>query len=214
MDMFYYGLFLVWGIVLLIGLLIGVAFWVFRSLSVYQIAKRRGIRNAWLSWIPVGYQWIVGSISDQYQYLVHGKIHHRRKFLLGFSLAAWVGLVTSIVWLVVVTTNYMMQYAYYYSHWGYSSFNYGDMASAIGLSVVLVLSVIVVIVDFIFQCICKYDLYRSCDQNNAVAYLVLGIVFVVLDPIFLWLCRNKDEGMPPRKPENQTFAESGDPTYL
>ena len=44
---------------------IGIGAYVLWSLGVYTIAKRRGIRKPWLSWIPVGNLWILGSISDQ-----------------------------------------------------------------------------------------------------------------------------------------------------
>jgi hypothetical protein len=47
--------------------------------------------------------------------------------------------------------------------------------------------------------IALYDLYRSCDPNNAVAYLLLTIFVNWLTPVFLMIVRKKDEGMPPRK---------------
>ena len=48
-----------------------------------------------------------------------------------------------------------------------------------------------------------YDVYTSCDPHNNVLYLVLGILFGFLTPIFLFVNRNKDEGMPPRKEQPQ-----------
>ena len=44
--------------------------YVFQSLSLYAIARRRGIAHPGLAWVPVAYSWILGSISDQYQYVV------------------------------------------------------------------------------------------------------------------------------------------------
>ena len=32
-------------------------------------------------------------------------------------------------------------------------------------------------------------------------FLVLSIIFRITEPFFLFLCRDKDEGMPPRKQE-------------
>jgi uncharacterized membrane protein YecN with MAPEG domain len=49
------------GVVLVFSLI----FWIISALSLQSIARRRGIRNAWLAWIPVGNQWILGSIADQ-----------------------------------------------------------------------------------------------------------------------------------------------------
>ena len=66
----------IFGIIVFVGLLVlalSVVMYVLSSLGMYRIAQRRGIRNPWLSWIPVGNMWILGCISDQYQYLVKGK---------------------------------------------------------------------------------------------------------------------------------------------
>ena len=30
-------------------------------------------------------------------------------------------------------------------------------------------------------------------------FLVLGLVFYFLEPVFFFVCRNKEEGMPPRR---------------
>ena len=70
------------------------------------------------------------------------------------------------------------------------------------------------IAAYVLRCICKYDLYRSCEPSSAVLYLVLGILFSLCDAVFLWLCRNKDQGMPPRKPDHRAYQEQADPTYL
>ena len=55
--------------------------YVLQSYGLYTIANRRGIRNSWLAWVPVGNMWILGSISDQYQYVAKGKVKNRRKLL-------------------------------------------------------------------------------------------------------------------------------------
>ena len=50
--------------------LVSVAAYVLTSLSLYTIAARRQIANPWLSWIPVVRIWVLGSLSDQYRYVV------------------------------------------------------------------------------------------------------------------------------------------------
>ena len=47
--------------------LLGIAAYVLTSWALYTIADRRGIKNPWLSWIPVVNCWIIGSLSDQYR---------------------------------------------------------------------------------------------------------------------------------------------------
>ena len=64
------------------SLLVGIASYVLTSLALYTLASRRGIRKAWLSWVPVLNVWIVGSLSDQYRYVVKGQVKSKRKILL------------------------------------------------------------------------------------------------------------------------------------
>ena len=43
--------------------------WVLEGIAYQTMARRRGLRHRWLVWLPVGRDWIQGSLSDQYQYL-------------------------------------------------------------------------------------------------------------------------------------------------
>ena len=52
--------------------LMGIAAYVLTALALYTIAKRRGLNHPWLAWIPVASAWILGSLSDQYRYVVRG----------------------------------------------------------------------------------------------------------------------------------------------
>ena len=77
--MMFVGIYLAILGVVLVCCLVG---WIIRSLSLHSIAKRRGIRNPWLAWIPIGSHWILGCVADQYQHLVQGKVTSRRKIML------------------------------------------------------------------------------------------------------------------------------------
>ena len=52
-------------VAIILGSLFGFAVHVIRALAIYHIGKRRGLKNPWLAWIPVGQEWIIGSLSDQ-----------------------------------------------------------------------------------------------------------------------------------------------------
>lgn len=169
---------------LLIGLIISIVLYVFRSAGCYHIAKRRGIHNPWLAWVPVAQLWILGCISDQYQYVVRGKIRNRRKILLGLSIASF------ILNLVTNRINSAALYDYRLSS-GFS----GVMLVRMGFTLA-VLTVAVVLL--VFRCIALYDLYSSCCPDNNVLFLVLGILFPFTTPFFIFCNRKKDLGMPPR----------------
>lgn len=73
---------IIWLILMLVVIGIGITSYVLGSLGTYKIAKRRGIHNPWLAWLPVGQAWVLGSISDHYQYIARGKTRNYRKVLM------------------------------------------------------------------------------------------------------------------------------------
>lgn len=165
--------------------------YVLQSLGMYTIAKRRGIHKPWLAWIPVGNMWMLGSISDQYQYVVKGRVRNRRKTLMGLTIAIY-------ALMIPVYALYIMMIIFSVAS---PETVTGEGMVAYGLLIVLLALVmmVVAIVAAVFQYIALYDLFVSCDPGNAVMYLVLSIFINVTLPFFMFACRKKDLGMPPRK---------------
>lgn len=178
----------VYFLILLASSAVSIASYVLHSLGLYTIAKRRGIHHSWLAWIPVGSIWLLGSVSDQYQYVVKGKIKRRRLALLLMYIAL---VVLCIVWFVIAMVN-----AFSGSMDGVAA----DSASGAIIMIVAVLACSALsIVLTVFQYLAYYDLFVSCNPKNSVLFLVLSIVFPVTLPFFVFACWKKDEGMPPRK---------------
>lgn len=73
-------------VAVLIGVVLGLGLCVFRFLGLYTIAKRRGITNAWLAWLPIGNQWIAGCISDQYRYVAKNQVTNHRTIMLVLAI--------------------------------------------------------------------------------------------------------------------------------
>ena len=194
------GFFLIFLLLFVVIMLaVGVTMYVLQALGMYTIAKRRGIHHPWLSWLPIGNMWILGSISDQYQYVAKGKIRNRRKVLLGMMIAIEV---LSVLYSV---TNVAMMI-------GIASEGSGMVgASAAGAILLYAVLLIVAIVASVFQYIALFDLYKSCNPDDAVLYLVLSILFSISMPVFMFISRKKDLGMPPRK---VVAAERPAPTVI
>ncbi len=189
--------------------------YVFSALAVYTIAQRRGIQKAWMAWVPVLNLWILGSISDQYRYVVKGQIRNKRKVLLGLSIANLLIGIALTVYMVILAAQ-AMQMAF----WGPFSETLGMKLMGKAFSVVLMASPMLVIslVALVFRAIALYDLYTSCEPDNKVLYLVLSLIPAIsqiTQPLFLFLCRNKDEGMPPRRqdPAEEVYEEPEDYHY-
>lgn len=195
------GMFLViYMAVILVSVLVGVAMYVLRSLSLYTIAKRRGLNHPWLAWVPVGTEWIIGSVSDQYKYVTQGKQQSRRKVLLVLTIA---GMVLG-VYAAGITVSRVLDLVFRLEVMGN-----GHISDEMALRMVMAMlsglggglaAGILGIVAYVFREMCMYDLFKSCDPKNVVLFLVLSIFFGFTEPFFLLACRNKDLGMPPRKP--------------
>ena len=165
----------------------GIVFYILQSMGLYTMAKRRGIRKPWLAWIPMGDVWIIGSLSDQYQYVKMGKVTNRRKVLLILYI-----LVLAVVALIFGSMiSAMVNIAL--SNDGAAVMGFGGMM--LGYLGIFATSIVMLV----FEYIALYDIFRSCSPDNSVLYLILGILFPVTLPFFLFFSRKKDEGMPPRK---------------
>ena len=195
------GIFLTILGVVLVCCLVG---WIIRSLSLHSIAKRRGIRNAWLAWIPVGSHWILGCVADQYQHLVQGKVTSRRKIML------ILGAVSMVLYTVVYGFSFMQVFA----EMGVLPVEQAATAALAG-AIPSMLGSVVGIVTLVFYHVCNYDLYRSCRPNAATAFLVLGIIFAFCEPFFYLACRKKDLGMVVPQPEMPAYTElpKADPEF-
>lgn len=180
-----------------LGMVLSVACYVLEALSLYTIAQRRGIRKPWLAWIPVVNVWIVGSISDQYQYVVNRRIQNRRKVLLGLAIACGVTFLGYMVCLLGVAGRALMNEAD------------GLMVAWLLFAMLFVLAAFAIVVTYaVFAFISLYYVYKSCNPDTAVVFLVLSIVIPATMPFFLLADRNLDRGMPPRRQEPQPLPET------
>ena len=148
--------------------------------SLSAIARRRGIEKPWLAWVPVGNLWLLGCISDQYRYVVHGQQTNRRgKMLTLGSIVVIGGSVAGIASGVVAQAG----------------------ISESGLLLILLPLYGIVAVSVVLsvqQYMAYYDLFRSCDPDKSLVYLLVGIFAAFPLPFFVYSCRNKDLGMPPK----------------
>ena len=181
--------------------LFSIAAYILTAIALYTISRRRGLANAWLAWIPVANVWLLGSLSDQYQYVVKGQDKTKRKWLLILNVLKAI-LLTMIVILAVVAAGSLIA---------------GELSEIMGLAVALLGLVLPLCAAAIALCVIRYmalfDIYRSVDPGNAVLYLVLSILFSPTEPFFLFFNREKDLGMPPKK-RQPVYETVEDCTYL
>lgn len=193
--------------------IVNVAIYVFIALALYTMAKRRGISKAWLAWIPVVNVWILGSLSDQYRYVVRGEVKSKRKALVTLSIIQAVLYLAILVLAIVVIGNVFFGGMNHISDYEMMNRIAGPLIGLLGTCVAMTG---VAIAHAILYYMALYDVYTSCEPRNNVMYLVLSIVpgiSTVAKPLFLFLCRNKDEGMPPRLQEEPVFTQQEPPVW-
>ena len=177
-------------------MLLSIASYVLTALALYTIARRRGLKNPWLAWIPVADCWLLGSLSDQYRYVVDGQHKSKRKILLIFRILTavmWVSLIGLLIKLCFHAVGSVF--------WGTMSDEriFQVLHQALNLLVMCLPLIGISIAYAVFRYMALYDIYKSLDPANCVLFLVLSILFGVTEPFFLFFSRNKDDGMPPRK---------------
>ena len=180
--------------ILLIGWFLAMGFslvmYVLNAVGLYRVAKRRGIHHAWLAWVPIGSNWLLGSISDHYQYVAKQKVTSKRKILLilNLCLIGCLFVLAGGVIAIVLSAG-------------------SNMNASVVLGVVLLLIAYLgmmglAIAITVFCYIAYYDLFRSCKPGNAVLFLVLSILFNVTLAFFVFFSSKSDEGMPERRPRD------------
>lgn len=169
--------------------------YVLTALALYNLCTSRGIRGAWLAWVPIANLWVLGSLSDQYSYLVSHTRRSKRVVLPALQLAiaaSWILIaVVAGVTAMRAVSSAQGDFAFIF---GYTFARSGMLLAGIALCT-CILGIWYMIAGFT----ALYNVYRSCDPANAVLLLILSILIPASRPIILFLNRDKELGMPPRK---------------
>lgn len=175
---------------------VNLLFFILQAISLYAIARRRGIHHAWLAWVPIGNLWILGCVSDQYQYVTRHSIRSKRRKLLTLAVLT----AAAAVLVTILSLEAMMRFAGLAMAYFTNQANWVAIGSGLaGLALAVIVLSVLEIILIVFRCVALYDLFRSCEPENAAVYLLISIFTGVGQMILLMACRNKDKGMPPRK---------------
>ena len=178
--------------------LLSIAAYVLTALALYTLAQRRGLNRPWLAWIPVVNCWLLGSLSDQYRYVVKGEIKSKRKVLLVLNILSTVigmAMIGICVAMVIGLAGDVVHGA------NEEAIIRTAMGSVIGILGLCLPLAGIAIAYAVIRYMALYDVYRSMDPSNCVLFTVLSILVSITEPFFLFFNRNKDLGMPPRRQE-------------
>lgn len=168
----------------LVLLVFGVASYIMTSLGLYRVAKRRGIQDPWMAWIPFANEWLIGSIADEYD--SHNGIKRKwRVLLLSLSIISTVGFiifyVALIVMMVIMSTSQdvLSMLGMFFGTYG-GMLIFAMLASALGFC----------------RAVCIYKIFESTVPKRAVTYFVLYLLVPLAGPICLLACSKKGYPFP------------------
>ena len=176
--------------------IIGIVAWVLHSLALFTIARRRGIPNPWLAWIPIGDFWILGVISDGYREKLRGEQKFKRYTFMKLHIALGV---LFVLLLGVIFFGLLFGALSMEPTGNVLPGIVGEIAVLAVVAITIAMAVVAVWRTVLFY-MALYDLFCSCDPDHSTLYLVLSLVGTLVLPgcycIFSMICKNKDLGMP------------------
>ena len=173
------------GLVIFYLIILGIAItsYVMQALALYGIAKKRDLKNAWLSWVPVANYWIIGSITDDFD-AQNGQKRKWRITLLTFALillASGIAVYSIMIAMMIGA--------------GISNYMGGpEVALFAGFTVVIYLfTFVIAYVALAFQAItyiCMFKTFEFITPKKAVKYLILSVMVPLAYPICLLKCKD------------------------
>ena len=183
------------GLTSLLSTALGIACYILSGIALYSIAKRRGVNHTWMAWVPIVNDYLLGSISDHYHYVVKGENKSKRKVLLVLSIIYWVAYIVYMGLFIGLYVNLIQEMMSGFNSSAYLEQALSTLIAFAGVAFVLFgVAVALIVVRYV----ALYDVYTSLDPKNKVLYLVLSIFISVTEPFFIFCNRKKDLGMPPR----------------
>lgn len=181
---------LVYFIILAVVLIWGIVSYVLRSLSLFEIGKRRGVRFYGLAWVPVARAWVSGSIADIHDRKL-GRNYKWRHFLLWSCVAIFVcfivliGIYADFLFKLLAIMDYMTEV------------QLDNMAAKYFTRLVpfvLVASLLSSVATVLLY-ICMYKFFESCRPKSTMLFLVLSVLVPIAYPFFVFACRDWDDGV-------------------
>lgn len=175
-----------------ISLLIGLALYLLESIGVYKMAKSAEIKNPWLSFVPVGRNWVFGTLAEKYK-KKNGTKSARFGIILpvleGIVLIEAIALTIFTVISIKEITGYALDAVNTSTEMAPEQF-----MSLIPVIILYFALMAVAIAYAVVFFIALWRVYSSFDKSNATLYIVLSVVFTISVPVILFIIRN-------RKPE-------------
>ena len=169
-------------IVYLAAVILAIVQYVLYTLGLYDTARKRQIPHAWLAWVPLIGNWVLGAVVD-YHSARRGQPRRWRTVMLWICIAIVAGYVALMV--VFVT-----------SAWTMGTVEHMDEMVGIGFMLTILPPYLLLIgacVTYTFcHAVCLYKVYEEILPEKAVKYLLLSC----LVPLAIGICMRRCAKVP------------------
>ncbi len=188
------GLLVIYGVILAVSLLIGLANYIMYGIAILRMAKRAGVKNGWLGFVPCANEWMLGRLSD-----VGSTRRHSGARILACSLVTLLGggvsMILSFSILAAVTQNDLPSEAAMVG-----------MAGAIMLISLLILAAAICLL--VFYCMALYRIAQNFGGASASSFGIGLILTLFFCPIAMYIILLILSGKTPKYTEGGVSAGS------
>lgn len=175
-------------VVLVITIGISVTIYIIGALGVQTLAKRRGMDKAWLAWLPVGQEYLLGKMADDIN--LEEPPFKRWNWKIWYSVAAGAYLLFQFIDLGVQLSALpgALEYALLTNNpvSVLELMNTGSILTTITSGLASLVSLALAVIGGLLL----YRVYKRYNPGAAIAFAICGSLFG-LHWLFLFLIRNK-----------------------
>lgn len=180
-------LLLVLCVISVIATVFALIMYIFESIGLYSVAKRRGLKHPFMAWIPYTNTYLFGKAAEQYETAVKGKSKNYKAILLCLSiiLTAVTALFNVVIYALSNSIVYLAQDCAY---------NSDAIVLIISLILLYIAMLVVSVIYSVFYFIALHKIYRSFSTKSSTLLLIFSIIFPVIVPFVIFASRKKDDG--------------------
>jgi UDP-N-acetylmuramyl pentapeptide phosphotransferase/UDP-N-acetylglucosamine-1-phosphate transferase len=191
---FFIGLFLLIGVILVICAAFSVAMYILRSVALYRLAARRGLRNPGLAWLPAVGLYRAGTIADDINAREGSRTYFGRMILGGYIFSQVVSyLISGAMLRAIVSSVNQWQYWGDPGNW----YGYGSPFTAFGwfnpiTNLFNSIAGLVGLAAYVLLIISLHRIYKAYRPQSATLWTVLSVLLPFLQAFFLFAIRNAE----------------------
>ena len=156
---------------------LGIANYVVRGIGLYDLARKREVRGAWVAWVPVAWLWTLGAVVDDFA----ARKGIRRRF-------RWLMVILYGIIILCYVAMFAVMFISALSMEGAGDPEAAALAMMGGVFAVYIPMVLAMVVFMAVCPVCYYKVFEETVPEKAVKYLLLSYLVPLAFGICLMRC--------------------------